>query len=92
MELVGAWNPPNLRQPIKWLVRAMQATVVVIDQSGTVIGEWQLLDQKYSNQNATRLLIADCDQDGNDEIIAANGGLDVLRSVNEIEMLCSGGG
>ncbi len=46
-----------------------------------------MLDQKYSNQNATRLLIADCDQDGNDEIIAANGGLDVLRVTKEIELM-----
>lgn len=69
------------------IVRAMQATIVVIDQNGTLIGERLLLDQKYSNQNATRLLIADCDQDGNDEIIAANGGLDVLRVTNEIELM-----
>ncbi len=69
------------------IVLGAQTMVVVIDQNGTVVGERQLRSQKYSNQNATRLLIADCDQDGNDEIIAANGGLDILRVTNEIELM-----
>ncbi len=69
------------------IVRSAKAFVVVADQDGNIVGERQLEGQNFSSQNATRLLVADCDGDGNDEIITGNNGLDVLRVTDAIELM-----
>ncbi len=67
--------------------REHRSVVVIIDHQGNVVDEKNLNERHSVSNEVFDLLVADCDGDGNDEIVVADGGLEVLSIGGSIERM-----
>ncbi len=67
--------------------REHQAVIVLIDHQGNIVGKKELNERQFASNDVFDLLVADCDGDGNDEIVVANGGLEVFKIGGSIERM-----